>query len=352
MSSGSVTRRREHRRLDRTSWPASTRGYRRAQPGAELLSTGTGVETARFWAPLRVDFTQGNRNNVEIRVVGRLKRDATVAQAQGEADRIGAELRERFTTKQTAGLYFHVERIGQDLVAEVRPAILALMGAVIFVLLIACANVANLLLARSSARERELAVRAALGAGRGRLIRQLLVESLGLALAGAVVGIVLARLGVSWLLSLRPDDLPRLDSVSLDPQVLGFAALMTVVSAVVFGLVPAIRAARPDLIEVLRKAGRNAGLGSGVWLRNSVVIAEVVLSFVLLVGSGLMLRSFTALQRVDPGFNPNGVLTFQLQNLRLNGPGGRHVHRDFMARLRGLRVQSAARAARRSTAQR
>ena len=158
---------------------------------------------------------------------------------------------------------------------------------------------------------------------------------------------LLARLGVSWLLSLRPDDLPRLDSVSIDPLVMGFAALMTIVSAVVFGLVPAIRAARPDLIEVLRKAGRNAGLGSGAWLRNGVVIAEVVLSFVLLVGSGLMLRSFMALQRVDPGFNPNGVLTFRLQNLRLNGPddAGAFI-RDFTARLRALPgVQSAAIAA-------
>jgi predicted permease len=212
------------------------------------------------------------------------------------------------------------------------------MGAVVFVLLIACANVGNLLLARSGARERDLAVRAALGAGRGRLIRQLLIESLSLAVAGAAVGLLLAYLGVRWLLTLRPDDLPRLDSVGLDPTVLGFAALATMISAVVFGLVPAIRAARPELVDVLRKVGRTAGLGSGAWLRNGVVIAEVVLSFVLLVGSGLMLRSFIALQRIDPGFNPNGVLTFRLQNIgNVNGPeaAGAFV-RDFTTRLEAL----------------
>jgi putative ABC transport system permease protein len=310
------------------------------EPGAELLfRPGTGIEARPdTWAPFRIDFSQGNRNNVGIRVVGRLKPDVTVAAAQADVDRIAADLRQRFTTKQTAGLYFHVQPIGRDLVAGVRQAVLALMGAVVFVLLIACANVANLLLARSGARERDLAVRAALGAGRGRLIRQLLIESLSLAVAGAAVGLLLAYLGVRWLLTLRPDDLPRLDSVGLDPTVLGFAALATMISAVVFGLVPAIRAARPELVDVLRKVGRTAGLGSGAWLRNGVVIAEVVLSFVLLVGSGLMLRSFIALQRIDPGFNPNGVLTFRLQNIgNVNGPeaAGAFV-RDFTTRLEAL----------------
>jgi len=309
------------------------------QPGAELLfRPGTGIEQRPdFWTPLRVDFSQGNRNNVGIRVIGRLKPDRTVVAAQADVDRIATDLRKRFAIKQTAGLYFHIEPIGDDLVANVRPAILALMGAVVFVLLIACANVANLLLARSAQRERELAVRAALGARQGRIIKQLLAESLVLGAAGAVIGLFLAKQGIRLLIALKPDDLPRLDTVSIDPVVLGFAALATLASVVVFGLVPAIRAARPDLIDVLRKSGRTAGLGAGTWLRNGVVIAEVVLSFVLLVGCGLMLRSFIALQRVDPGFDPNGVLTFQLANLRFNGPdaAGPFVD-DLAARLRAL----------------
>ncbi len=308
-------------------------------PGAELLfRPGTGVEQRPdVWRPLRVDFTQGNRNNVGIRVLGRLKPDVTIAQAQGEADRIAAELRERFEIKQTAGLFFHVEPIGRDLVANVRQAILALMGAVVFVLLIACANVANLLLAKSSARERELAVRAALGAGQGRLVRQLLAESLTIAMAGALIGLGLAHFGIRLLLSLSPDNLPRLEGVSLNPMVLGFAALATLVSSVLFGLVPAIRSARPDLIDVLRKAGRAAGLGSGAGLRNGVVVAEVVLCFVLLIGSGLMLRSFIALQRTDPGFNPNGVLTFQLGGFQLNGPdAARAFVQEMTAKLGAL----------------
>ncbi len=193
------------------------------QPGAELLfRPGTGVDPRPdIWAPFRIDFTQGNRNNVGIRVVGRLKPGVTVAEAQADVDRIATELRARFTTKQTAGLYFHVQPIGEDLVTNVRPALLALMGAVFFVLLIACANVANLLLTRAVARERELAVRSALGASRGVLIRQLLVENLALAGAGAAVGILLAQLGVRLLLAMRPDELPRLDAVSIDPKVHG-----------------------------------------------------------------------------------------------------------------------------------
>jgi putative ABC transport system permease protein len=314
-------------------------------PGAELLfRPGTGIEQRPdVWAPLRVDFTQGNRNNVGLSVVGRLKQGVTLDQAQADVDAIAARLRQQFEVKQTSGLYFHVQPIGRDLVANVRVAILALMGAVVFVLLIACANVANLLLARSAARERELAVRAALGAGRGRLIRQLLAESLILAAGGAVIGLLLAQLGVRLLLSLQPEDLPRLAAVSIDLRVVAFAIAVSVAAAVLFGLLPAMRSARPDLNDVLRKSGRTGALSGGAWLRNGVVVAEVVLSFVLLVGCGLMLRSFIELQRIDPGFDAEGVLTFQLGNLQLNDPdaAGAFV-RDFTSRLEALPGVSAA----------
>jgi putative ABC transport system permease protein len=309
------------------------------QPGAELLfPPGSNVEQRPdLWAPMRVDFTQGNRNNVGARVVGRLKSDVSRRQAQADVDGIAAELRRRFAIKETAGLFFRVEPIGEDLVADVKDGILVLMGAVVFVLLIACANVANLLLVRSAAREREMAVRAALGAGQWRMVRQLLVESLVLAGIAAIGGALLAQIGVGLLLALRPANLPRIDTIALDPVVLGFAALASVISAVTFGLLPAIRSARPDLMEVLRRAGRTASLGSGTRLRSAVVVAEVVLSFVLLIGSGLMLRSFIALYQVNPGFDPSMVVTFRLAGLNLQGPDAAQAFvRDASAQLRAV----------------
>ncbi|HEY6402873.1 MAG TPA: FtsX-like permease family protein, partial [Blastocatellia bacterium] len=206
--------------------------------------------------------------------------------------------------------------MGEFLVAEVRPTILALTGAASFLLLIACANVANLLLVRASLRQRELAVRAALGAGWGRLVRQMLVEALLLAGAGALLGLGLAWLGIRQLLAIAPANLPRLDSIKLDPVALAFTVLAGLAAAVIFGLPPALQASRPDVMNILRGSGRSGGLGRGRLLRNVVVITEVALSFVLLIGSGLMFRSFIALQRIDTGFDPHGLLTFQLLGVR------------------------------------
>jgi putative ABC transport system permease protein len=249
---------------------------------------------------------------VFVRVVGRIKRGVSFQQAQGQADALAAELRERFPIKKTAGLYFRVEPMHKNVVAGVKPALIALMGAVIFLLLIACANVANLLLLRASARGRELAVRAALGGDRWDLIRQMLAETLLLAGSGALLGLLLARAGIDLLIALGPKNLPRLDHVAVDLPVLGFTMFAAGAAAAVFGVAPALRASRPDIMEVLRSSGRTAGLGTGKWMRNFVVVTEVALSFVLLVGSGLMVRTFVALQRVDPGFDANGVLTFRL----------------------------------------
>jgi predicted permease len=265
-----------------------------------------------MWTATRFNYETANRNNVAFRVVGRLKPGATVQQAQTLADRVAADLRKQFPIKQTSGLYFHVVPMFEDLVGDVRPAILSLMGAVAFVLLIACANVANLLVVRASGRSRELAVRAAIGAGRLQLVRQMLAESLVIAAVGTVVGLLLARLGVQLLLAAGPKDLPRLDAVAMDPRVLTFAVLAGLVTAVLCGIVPALRASRADVMDVLRAGGRSAGLRGGRNLRHGVVIAEVALSFILLIGAGLMLRSVIALGRVDPGYDPNHVLTFVL----------------------------------------
>lgn len=309
------------------------------EPGFELLlPPELNVETAPdIWNPLRVDFAAGSRINVFLRVIARLKDGATLEGARGEVDALAARLRERFPISRTAGVYMRVEPLREDLVHEVRPAIVALMGAVTFVLLIACANVANLLLIRAAARERELAVRSALGGTRWRIVRQLLAESVLLAGLATLCGLALAHAGIRLLLTLGPENLPRLAHVSVDGLVVSFAAIAGAVSVVAFGLIPAIRASRPDVMDLLRRAGRTGGLSGGRWVRNTVVTIEVALSFVLLVGSGLMIRSFVALQRADPGYDPRGVLTFFIPNLPVRQPEARHAFvRDLRARVEAM----------------
>jgi predicted permease len=308
------------------------------EPGFELLfPPKSGVERVpELWTALRADFAAGGRNDVFLHLIGRLKPEASIETAQAEADRFAGDLRKRFTIKETAGLYLRIEPMRQHLVADVRPAIVALMGAVLFLLLIACANVANLLLVRAASRGRELAVRAALGGNRWDLVRQMLAESFLLAGSGALLGLVLAAKGIDLLIYLAPANLPRLDSISIDLRVLLFTGLLATLAAMVFGILPALRASRPDIMDVLRASGRTTGLGSGRLLRNGVVMAEVALSFVLLVGSGLMVRSFVAIVRTDPGFQAGGVLTFQMPMIRRTPEERSAGENDFRNRLRGL----------------
>jgi len=291
-------------------------------PGFELLfPPSANVErNPDIYSALRIDYATASRTNVFLDMIGRLKPGVTLPQAQQQLDNIAADLRRRFPIKDAAGLRIRAEWMRDDLVADVRPAIIALMGAVSFVLLIACANVANLMLVRAASRERELAVRSALGGTRWGLIRQMLTESMLIATLGALVGFALAQAGIKLLLVLAPENLPRLDSVSADPIVLVFTILAGLVSAAAFGIVPALRASRPDVADILRSAGRTGGLARGRRIRNAVVTAEVALSFVLLIGCGLMLRSFIALQRVDPGYDPKGLLTFFAVSGRPGGP--------------------------------
>ena len=298
---------------------------------------------------LRIDWATASRINVFLRFVGRLRPGVTIPQAQAQVDGIVTDLRQRFPINETAGLRWRVEPMHDYLVAGVRPAILTLMGAVAFVLLIACANVANLLLVRAGQRERELVVRAALGAGRGDLVRQMGIEALLLAAGGAVLGVAIALEGLGLLQAVAPATLPRIDQVAIDARVLAFTALAAVIASVLFGLVPALRASRQDAGAVLRSAGRTAGLADGRRLRSAVVVAEVALSFVLLVGSGLMIRSFIALQRTDPGYDPAGVLTFQVQaagTLGLREPGQRaaftHQLQERLQALPGVLAVTAA----------
>jgi putative ABC transport system permease protein len=284
-------------------------------PGFELLfPPATNVEQRPdFWIANRLNYNNANRNTFGLRPVGRLKPGVALARAQEEADAVSARIREQFPVSKGSGFHARLEPMHKTLVDEVRPAILALMGAVIFLLLIACANVANLLLVRSSLRQPELAVRAALGAGRGRVIRQMLAEAAVLTALGAAGGIALAWIGIRQLLSIAPANLPRLETIRIDPVVLLFALGIAFAAACLFGMVPAWSAFRVDLVNALGGAARTSGLrGGGRLFRNAVVVLEVALCFVLLVGSGLMIRSFLELQRIDPGFDPRGLLTFQL----------------------------------------
>jgi predicted permease len=292
-------------------------------PGVELLFPPKAgiLRVPDVWIAARIDFDADvTRNNVGWFPIGRLKPTTTLAAANNQVDAIAAGLRERFPLKKSVDLHFRAEGMKENVVATVQPTIRALMGAVVFVLLIACANVANLLLVRVSARERELAVRAAIGGSQWALTRQLLAESLVLAFTGGALGLMLAYFGIRVLLSLAPADLPRIESVSIDPLVLGFTMAACILSSVAFGLVPAVRASRPQLSDVLRAGGKGMTGGHGALLRKFVVATEVALSFVLLVGCGLMIRSAIALQRIDPGYDPRGVLTLRIDNLRSRSP--------------------------------
>lgn len=271
------------------------------------------------WIANRLPYDGANRNNVSLRIIGRLKPGVTLERAQIAADAFSVHEQSLDRILTTADWHVRLVPMQQHLVAEVRPAILALMGAVIFLLLIACSNVANLLLVRASLRERELAVRTALGGSRWRLMRQMLAEALLLSGLGTILGLGLAWAGIHELLVIAPANLPRLDSITIDPIVVAFTALAGLAAAAIFGVVPALRASRPDVMHVLRSSGRTAGLSGGRLLQNIVVIAEVALSFVLLIGSGLMFRSFLELQRINPGFDSHHLLTFLL----IGGRGGK-----------------------------
>ena len=308
-------------------------------PGFEILfPPGTNVDPRPdILVAARQDYANGSRNNVSLRVIAKLKPGVSFDQAQSELDRLSADLRKRFPIKQTSNMNLRIEPMHDDLVADVRPQLVALMGAVVFVLLIACANVANLLLVRASARERELAVRAAIGGNRWRIIRQLVAESIVLAALGGAAGLLLAQFGIDALIQLSPEGLPRATAVSLDGTVLAFTAVASFAAALVFGVLPAWKASRPDVMDVLRSSGRLVGGSSGRWLRDGAVIAEVALAFVLLVGSGLMIRTFMALQNANPGFDQSNVFTFLIQNNRAQGVEGRAAfQRDMLARLKAV----------------
>ncbi len=268
--------------------------------------------TVALWTPLAVaDGAENNtRGNYWLGVVGRLRSGVAAAQAQAELDGVFRQLEQEDTL--FSGFATDVIPLQEATVGSVRTALLILLAAVGLVLLIACANVANLLLARASARQREIAIRTALGARRGRLIRQLLTESLLLGLAGGGLGLVLAAWGVDVLVGLGPN-VPRLAEIGIDRDVLAFTFALAILTSVVFGLVPALQSSKTDLNETLKESGRSATGGTRRRvLGNSLVVVEVALSFVLLAAAGLMINSLLRLQRVNPGFKTDHILTMQI----------------------------------------
>jgi predicted permease len=266
-----------------------------------------------IWTPLAPQAWEedpGNRGAHYLQGIGRLKPGATAAAAKRELETLAKALEVQFPESNT-NFGATAEPLLEQMVGDVRPALFAMLGAVGFVLLIACANVANLLLVRAASRETELAVRTALGAARGRLVRQLVTESLLLSVAGAVVGSAIALWIVDAVVAFGPQGLPRLGEVTVDARVLGFTALVAIVTGLAFGLVPALVAARSETGQMLRESGRGTSHRAATnRTRALLVVAEFALAVVLLVGAGLLIRSFVRLVRVDPGFDVEHVVTF------------------------------------------
>jgi putative ABC transport system permease protein len=262
------------------------------------------------WGVLPSNISEFARDAPWLTVVTRLKDGVTVEQAQQEMDALAGRLREVHAFHKTQNMQIVVNGMHRDVVKHAQPTLLALLGAVGFVLLIACANIANLLLVRASGRGREIAVRAAIGSGRGRIIAQMLTESIVLAAGGAILGVLLAWRGIGLITALSPDNLPRIESVAIDGRALVFTAGLAMLAAIVFGLAPALRAVSGKLVDKLRDRGSDTGGVRGNKLRTGLVVVEVALSLVLLIGAGLMVRSFSGIQKVDPGFDAENVVTF------------------------------------------
>jgi putative ABC transport system permease protein len=266
---------------------------------------------AEYWAPIALDQAKATRGGHFLAVVARLKRGVTVAQAGAEVKMISERLAAQYP-KESAGESAEVVPVLDQMVGGARHPLLALLAAVAVVVLIACANVANLLLVRASVREKEIAIRTALGAGKARLVRQMLAESLVLAIGGGVLGVLLAYLTLRPIQTLGAASIPRVQEITIDGTVFLFAVAMSLATGLIFGLAPAWQAARPGIAGIMKEGGRSSATGGGRLVRSALLITEVALSLVLLVGAVLLLRSFARVTTVDPGFRADDVLAFRV----------------------------------------
>lgn len=285
------------------------RAFKLHMPANSGMSTDIDV-----WSPTGFDYRAVPRTspNANRRIIARLLPGVSLAEAQRQVDAVAAWQRETYEYHRLADIEITVTPMRAAIVGHVRPILIGLFVAVGIVLLIACANVANLLLVQAMAREREIAIRAAVGGGRRRILRQLMTESLLLAAIGGLAGLLVARWGIDLLLAVRPANLPRLESVPIDGGALLFTAGLTLLSALLFGSFPALQASRPDLHGSLNDRGVRTADRRRRGLRSALVAGEVALAMVLLVGAGLMVRSLRGLEAIDLGFQPDSVLTFQV----------------------------------------
>lgn len=292
---------------------------------------------AELWVPNAFGDRVQNRGGNSLRVFARLKPGGTLEQARAEMANITARLEQQYPGSNRN---VEVTPLKEKVVGNVKTPLLVLLAAVGFVLLIACANVAHMLLARATARQKELAVRTALGARRLRLIRQFLTENLVLAGAGAALGLVLAMVGTKALVALSPSDIPRVESVTVDAKVVLFLLMISALTSVIFGLAPAIRASAVDLADTLKQGGRGSNDGAHRnRMRSFLVASEFALALMLLVGAGLMVRSFMALQSVDPGFDPHHVLSMVVSvagSKEAQGDRRGAFYRELLERVRGV----------------
>jgi putative ABC transport system permease protein len=308
----------------------------------------SGASPMELWAPIALDNPDttfvNTRGTRVFDLIGRVRPDATIDQLQAQLVALTGRLAARYPDAYPAALGWEAEGIplAERVVGNVRPALLVLLGAVGFVLLIGCANVANLLLARATTRDREIAIRTAMGGSRLRLMRQLLTESVLLATFGGLVGLLIATWGTTALGELARLYLPRARDIGIDRSVLGFTALLTVLTGLGFGLIPAVQASRPDLQSMLKDAGRAVTAGTPrSRVRSALVVMELAVALVLLAGAGVLLRSFQRLIDVEPGFNPDHLLVAQVWLPVQNEPSKGRYFTDEQRRAFYDRAQAA-----------